>query len=181
MRMDAGLDTGPIIAQKERAILPDMHTPELFNTLATDGAQLLIETLPSYCDGTRIPQSQDDSRATTCHTLSRNDGCIVWHMTTQEIYNRFRAFDPWPGIFTQWQRNGKILSLKLLDITPLMQAPIHPPGTVFHHKNNMLCIATGTGAISVHRLQVEGKRSMNVQAFCNGYSDIFSAQMGEMC
>ncbi len=181
MRIDAGLDTGPIIAQRTHAITPDMHTPELFSALATDGAQLLIETLPSYCDGTRVPQQQDDAQATTCHTLTRSDGCIAWHMTTQEIYNRFRAFDPWPGIFTRWQRSGKVLSLKLLDITPLPHAPTQPPGTVFRYDSHALCIATGDSAISIHRLQMAGKKSTDAQTFCNGYSDIFSARMDGMC
>ena len=182
MRMDAGLDTGPIIAQKSRAITPHMHTPELFVLLADDGARLLVEVLPDYLRGVRVPQPQSTHGVTTCRTLTRDDGHINWHDTTQSIYNQFRAYDPWPGIFTLWHRDAANapLRLKLTDIRPCMDAPRHMPGTVFSTDTHPLCVATADGALVVKRVQLQGKNDMDARAFVNGYGDIITARLGEM-
>ena len=181
MRMDAGLDTGAIIAQKSRALPPHMHTPELFDLLADDGATLLMQVLPDCVSKKILPQPQPTKGITTCRTLARSEGCIDWHASTATIYNLFRAFDPWPGVFMQWQRAATVLRIKLLDITPLPDAPPQAPGTVFKTDTHPLCIATADGAIAITRLQRQGKPPTDATAFINGYPDIFSAHLDKMC
>ncbi len=184
MKMDANLDTGPIIAQASRSIGPDMHAPKLFTLLADDGARLLRKTLPAYIKGNCTLQPQNDAEATFCTVISRTDGCIKWQTSsTRDIYNQFRAFDPWPGVFTLWQRKEgtKPLRIKLLAITPLQHISTHAPGTVFSLKKYPFCIATVDGTLSIEQLQIEGKKKMDAHALINGYHDILSAQMYEMC
>ncbi len=183
MRMDAGLDTGPIIAQQHRTIPSDIHTPQLFDLLADDGAKLLIEALPLYISGKLLPQEQDDTSATYCRTLSRDDGMIDWSMSAQEIYNRFRGLDPWPGIFTTWMRDNKKLRIKFIDIhyRPQQKHSHYIPGDIFALPEYPLCIATSDGIIIVETLQLEGKKSTDAHSFVNGYPDIYSASLAKIC
>jgi methionyl-tRNA formyltransferase len=109
MKMDAGLDTGPILSQRPTPIAPDETGQSLHDKLAVLGSELLIETLPGYLGGKTIPQPQDDSLATYAPTLKKEDGLIDWTRSAVETERLVRAFMPWPGTYTLW--NGQPLKI----------------------------------------------------------------------
>ncbi|PLX26410.1 methionyl-tRNA formyltransferase, partial [Candidatus Parcubacteria bacterium] len=96
MLMDVGLDSGPILLQKNIDILPDETYLELDARLAAVGSEALSESIPEYISGELKPQTQDESKVTLCQKLSRDDGKVDWQKTTEEIYNQYRALTPWP-------------------------------------------------------------------------------------
>jgi methionyl-tRNA formyltransferase len=103
MKMDVGLDTGPIILQKKITIDSADTYQSLDQKLAVLGSASLHEALPAYLDGSLIPQTQNNAEATTCRELTRDDGHIDWQKTHTDVYNLYRALTPWPGIWTTWQ------------------------------------------------------------------------------
>ncbi len=180
MRMDAGLDTGPIIAQTDIEIAPNMRTPELYTQLAQIGADLLVEALPEYTSGKLTAIAQPVDGVTTCRTLTRDDGQIDWNDSAQSIYNQFRAFTPWPGVFTYWQRGDKSIRIKLLDIKIANSAQNQDcakcaNGTVFVDENGNLQVVTENNTIELLSIQREGKSAQSAKDFLNGYPDFANA------
>ena len=151
--------------QKLLTIDPDDTYTDLDKKLAVLGLQGLEEAVPQYIEGKLNPVPQDDSKATTCKQLSRDDGHIDWNKTSQEIYNQFRAFTPWPGVWTLWGDKR----LKLLDIKPT-QKQIIPSKVIVEH--DILRIGTKDSSIQVFELQLEGKPKMDIKTFLNGYKNI---------
>ncbi|HVP65621.1 MAG TPA: methionyl-tRNA formyltransferase, partial [candidate division Zixibacteria bacterium] len=103
MRLDAGLDTGDILLQNEVKIAPDDTAVTLAPKLASTGAELLLKTLDGIAAGTITPRKQDNDAATLAPILSKEDGRVDWARTAQEISNRLRGFQPWPGAFTSYR------------------------------------------------------------------------------
>ncbi|MFW6164513.1 MAG: methionyl-tRNA formyltransferase [Planctomycetota bacterium] len=102
MKMDAGLDTGPILAQRREPIRADDTRTALTQRLSLLGAELLAETLPAYLAGELVPQPQDDE-ATLAERLRKADGRLDWSRPALVLDRKIRAFTPWPGTFTFWQ------------------------------------------------------------------------------
>jgi methionyl-tRNA formyltransferase len=100
MKMDAGLDTGPIISQRRTPILPEDDSAALHDRLAALGAELLAETVPAYVAGKIQPQPQPAEGASHAPKIKKEDGRIDWTLPARTIRNRLRAFTPWPGAFT---------------------------------------------------------------------------------
>ncbi|MFA6215909.1 MAG: methionyl-tRNA formyltransferase, partial [Patescibacteria group bacterium] len=110
------VDAGPIIAQKTMAIAETDNAETLSKKLAELGAELLIEILANYLAGRILPKPQDESKATFTAMISREDGQINWQKTAAEIQRQFRAFYPWPGVFTQISgQRLKIANLSVLE------------------------------------------------------------------
>src|SRR5215212_5864473 len=109
MKMDAGLDTGPMLSQRAIPLAPDETAATLHDKLSALGAELLIETLPGYLNGEIVPQPQDDSFATLAPRIDKEEGRIDWTQPAAAIERTVRAFTPWPGTYTFW--NGKQLKI----------------------------------------------------------------------
>ncbi len=105
MKMDVGLDTGPMLAMKRIRIKPDDTAGSLFDALATLGADLLIETLPAYMDGKLTPQPQPEEGATYAPMLKKEDGRLDFNHSAVELERRIRAMNPWPGAWFEWDGN----------------------------------------------------------------------------
>ncbi|MBN8655338.1 MAG: methionyl-tRNA formyltransferase [Anaerolineae bacterium] len=105
MKMDVGLDTGPMLAMKKIRIKPDDTAGSLFEALATLGADLLIETLPAYMEGKLTPQPQPEEGMTYAPMLKKEDGRLDFNHSAIELERRIRAMNPWPGAWFEWEGN----------------------------------------------------------------------------
>ena len=103
LRIDAGLDTGPIVDQLRVNIRPDETATELLERMSELGAPLVLDTLRKLERGEIAPKAQDDSLATLAPPLTKEEGLVDWRQTASAIYNRIRAFDPWPGTYTHFR------------------------------------------------------------------------------
>jgi methionyl-tRNA formyltransferase len=168
MKMDKGMDTGAILSQSTIEIFPDETYPQLDARMAELGATLLNTTLPLYLNGSLIPEEQDHAQATGCKMISREDGKIDWNKTTEEIYNMYRAYTPWPGIWTMWGDKR----LKLLAIKPSERK--NSPGKAVV-EGLRLFIGTCDSSVEIEQIQLEGKSVMTVEEFVRGYSGLFDA------
>ena len=130
MRIDAGMDTGEILLQREIEIGPKEIAPELAARLAEAGAPLMAETLRGIAAGTLSAQPQEHTQATYAPLLKKEDGEIDWMRSAQEIYNRMRAFTPWPGAFTRFRGHAyHVWAEPLASQVKNREAPL-PPGTL---------------------------------------------------
>ncbi len=163
MKMDAGVDTGPILAQRAVEILPEDTSGTLTERLALEGASLLIETLPSYLSGELLPQPQDDNRATYAKMLKKEDGLLDFNKDAVTLARQVRAFNPWPSAFFFWQG----VPLKVIRAHPL---PSTNQVGVGEHKviNGFPAIGTGEGYLVLDEVQPAGKRPMAGDVFLRG-------------
>lgn len=161
MKLDAGMDTGPILAQKHIKIDPDDTCVTLSAKLAEIGSLALLEVVPAYISGALKPMPQDNSDASYARQLTREDGIVNWQRPAQEIYNQWRGLMPWPGIWTMI--GGK--RVKLLQIRPT-ETEIKKGR--WKEKNGKLFVGCGDKAIEILEIQLEGGRPMNALAFVNG-------------
>lgn len=177
MLMDAGMDTGPILSQKEVPISGEDTCGTLAAKLAQAGADLLMETLPLWVDGQIRPQAQDEGKASYTKIITKSDGQINWHLTAVEIWRRVRAFDPWPGCYTWWRGRR----LKLTKVVPLgMKKAGVSPGKVIalpQPEEAAVGVMTGDGVLGLICVQLEGKREMSAEEFVRGQRDFIGSSL----
>lgn len=177
MLMDEHMDHGPVLAQHPMPIGSDDDSDTLLRKAANIGAPLLVETIKKYATGTVEPREQEHDQATYCSLVKKEYGEIDWSQPADAIYAQFRAYKPWPGVFTFF--NGKMLKLhtvRLLAEEELTEYSI-APGEV-NIQDNRLLIGTGTDPIEVHNIQPEGKPVMEAKAFINGNRNINGLTLG---
>jgi methionyl-tRNA formyltransferase len=155
MRVDRELDHGPILDIEKTLIGAHEHTPTLAERLARLGAERLMRTLRSP-----LPEGrpQDHSRATYAPKIEKQEGEIRWSDSTATIYNKYRAFDPWPGVFTR--------EFKLIEIQPA--AGKGTPGTILSIDDRAVTVATADGAMRLLALQRAGKTRQSAPDFARG-------------
>ena len=174
MRMDEGLDTGPILSQAELAILPHDTTATLTATLSVLGAQLLVETLPGWLAG-RIPEQQQyPFLATYCRQLEKADGRLDWSQPAVRLNRQVRACDPWPGTYTTWQGQR----LKILRTRPLPGwAGEGHPGQAVSLRDGF-GVVTGQGLLEVLEVQLAGKKPVAAGPFVRGQRHLIDSTLG---
>ena len=165
MLLDEGMDTGPIVLQEKIRISPDDKYPEVEKNLATIAVLTLIKAIEGLYAGNLKPQPQNNSLASTCGKLDRDNGRVDWQKSALEIYNLFRALYPWPGVWTMWENKR----LKLLEIKPATETIL--PGKVEIISGRLL-IGCGNGSIEINTLQLEGKSAVTAKEFIVGYKHI---------
>jgi methionyl-tRNA formyltransferase len=177
MLMDEGLDTGPTVAQKNFQILPDETSSTLTEKLSREGTTLLLETLPLWIRRKIEPRKQNDEEATLCQLIEREDGKIFWNESAETIYNQYRAFTPWPGIFTYLRRNqGEFTRVKFPRVSLQKTNPTTPRklGEVFE-VGEKIAVQTGQGLIFIEEIQFSGKDPMPIRLFLNGQPDLIGS------
>ena len=166
MKMDAGMDTGDILTQREVIINERMHTPELMDELARAGAELLVETLPDYLSGkiTSIPQNNDE--ATVSPPINKEQGKVRWNTPARSVSAQVRALSQWPGASTLW----KDARLKIYDAGTeergrellenyQKEKGEAVPGTVIAAKKGVLAVMCADEPLFLYELQPSsGKR-----------------------
>jgi methionyl-tRNA formyltransferase len=166
MLLDEGMDTGPILLQRRTPIGPKERTPDLEARLATLGAELIVETLAGIEAGTVTPMPQDAALATVTPKLARRDGRIDWNWRADELANRSRAFDPWPGLFCNFR--GTRVKVHGAEVAPPAPGG-EPPGTVLGISPAGIAVRCGEGSVGMlTELQREGRRRMPADAFILG-------------
>ncbi len=163
MRMEAGMDTGPVYAASRTPIGPDEDAGALSSRLAGDGAALLVDTLPRIAKGEAEAVRQDDALATACPKIRREDGRADFARPALDLVRKLRAFTPWPGLFAY--RGGR--RVKLLAAREAEGRAGVAPGKVLAAGGEIV-LACGTGALSVTLLQAEGRKPLDAAAFSRG-------------
>lgn len=175
MRIDAGLDTGDILLQKEIPIAHEDTAETLAPTLATIGADLMVETLRGLDSGQVHPRPQDHARATLAPILTKEDGRMDFSRSAGELFNRMRGFRPWPGAFTTF--NAKTLQVHRAEPAPA-NTPLSPG--VLAIEGTRLLVGCGQGTtLDLIEIQVEGKRRMAAAEFINGYRPKTGDHLGQ--
>jgi methionyl-tRNA formyltransferase len=164
MAMDAGVDTGPILAAREWPLTGTERTPELEARAAAEGAALLAEVLPGWLDGTIRATPQDASRATTTRMLQRDDGRLDPARPAVDLERQVRALDPWPGAFLE-TADGRLV-VHDGAVAPSRDGD-EPPSLVEH--DGRLAVATANGRLVLEQVQPAGGRAMSGAAFLRGH------------
>jgi methionyl-tRNA formyltransferase len=168
MQMDAGLDTGPVLSTRRTPILPADDSQTLHDRLAQLGAKLLIATIPDYVSGKILPQPQPAEGSTYAAKIKKEDGRIDWSQSAAQIWNRLRAFTPWPGAFTFLQLESKPQLLKIWK-AEVLEGNGHA-GTVLSADKTGIVVACGKDALRILELQREGGKRLTAEQFLSGFS-----------
>jgi methionyl-tRNA formyltransferase len=175
MLMDAGLDTGPILAQEKVGISFVDTTGSLGAKLADVGARLLLQTLPGWVGGDLKPQAQDESEATYSKLITGKDAEIDWRLSALEIWRMVRAYNPWPGCYSLCQ--GK--RLKIHEAVPLGDGKNGEIGKVIAlAEQPEIGVITKKGILGLCQIQLEGKREMPASEFVRGKRDFIGCVLG---
>jgi len=165
MRIDAGMDTGPMLLQEEIDIAPEETAPELTASMAEAGAPLMLDTLRGLAGGKLVPRPQDTERATYAPLLKKEDGRIDWNRPAQEIYNRMRGFAPWPGAYTSFRGQSCHLWAEPFSLRAVNVAE---PATIFHEDTQILIACGHATLLRLLSVKVEGRKQISAVEFANG-------------
>jgi methionyl-tRNA formyltransferase len=173
MRMDEQMDHGEMLIKHELPIAPDQTEPELEKDMAELAAEHIAEDLLLISSGKVYPEVQDHSKATLTKIINKEDGLIDWSKSASKIYNQFRAYSAWPGIYTFFN----VKRLKIISCKPSQaETEDRVPGKVFK-RNDRIFISCGQGAIELLDLQLEGKNVAIVKDFILGHKDFVGAEL----
>jgi methionyl-tRNA formyltransferase len=206
LQTELTLDAGPILAQRRVPISPQDTTGTLTERLAEEGADLLMEVLPAWLDGSLAPTPQDASKVTYAPILHKEDGRVDWGLPAEDIWRRVRAFTPWPGAFTYLDGQP----LRLLDTWPLAAKdeeqpaglPVRPASPAGRQAGTVVpcppgarhwrvsgqagpptwragfAVVTGRGLLAIMRLQLAGRRALPATDFLRGQRGLMGKHLG---
>jgi methionyl-tRNA formyltransferase len=187
MRIDAGMDTGEILLQKEMEIRPAETAPELAGRMSEFGAPLMVETLRGLAAGTIVPRPQAHEHASSAPMLKKEDGRIDWSRPVQEIFHRIRGFAPWPGAFTSFRGQschiwGEPASNDLDELNAQQGEPGGPGSLVVlqgGQKNRVLVHCGSATYLRLLSVKLEGRKQVSAAEFANGAHLLTSEHFGE--
>jgi methionyl-tRNA formyltransferase len=165
MQIDAGLDTGPVLLQRELKIGPDETTPELASRMSETGASLMLESLLRLDRAEIVPVPQKNEEASSAPILKKETGRIEWSRSSQEIYNRIRGFTPWPGAYTTfrsqmcrlWGRPSEFAATASSD-----------PGAIGVSADGVYVACGADTFLRVEGIQLEGRKRVSALEFAHG-------------
>lgn len=175
MQMAEGLDTGDMLSRVVLKIGDNETAGELYDRLATAGAQLLVETVDRIERGEITPVPQNDAEASYAHKLTRETGRIDWSKSAEEVRNLIRGVNPYPMAYTEYE--GEVLKIIEAERGRATNAEC---GTLTGVEDGMLEVACGDGqSIFVKTLQFKGGKKMDVKSYLNGHSMNFGVKLGQ--
>ena len=167
MRIDAGMDTGPMLLDWQTDIFPDETAPELSARLSAAGPELMVRTLRGLRQGTLIPRPQDHAQATLAPLLKREDGKIDWSWPAAKIYNRMRGFAPWPGAYTTF--HGSLCHFWGRPAEPPASEPAAAEPGELRVVSGELYAACGEATwLRIEAAQREGRKRISAREFLSG-------------
>ena len=181
MKLDAGMDTGDVLGERRVPIGPDTLASDLFPQLASLGAALVVETLEALAAGTLTGRPQEERAATLAPMLTREEGQVdPAAQTAAVIYNRWRGFSPWPGLYTRFREKRFLLHR----VRPAQQAILPPPGEVLLagelllQGSDLLAGAAEDTGLILEEVQLEGKARMTGAEFARGFQVKHGERLG---
>ncbi len=168
MKMDPGLDTGDILKQQRTPILPTDNSETLHHRLALLGAELCLLTIPDWVAGKIVPEKQPAGGASYARKITKEDGHLDWSQPARVLWNRIRAFTPWPGAYTFLPAQPQPLLLKIWS-AEVVAAGGGRPGEIQTADAQGIVIACGQDALRVLQLQREGGRRLRAGEYLSGH------------
>ncbi len=166
MQMDAGLDTGDMLASAQIPITDTDTAGILHDRLAELGAATLVTVLADLAAGRITPRAQDEALACYAPKLNKAEANIDWRMSAPQIVHKINALNPWPIASTRLR--GKVL--RIWQASAQRDADVNPPGTVMHADREGIVVASAQGQVVIQRLQVAGSKPMMAADFLNGHT-----------
>lgn len=165
MQLSAAMDAGPVYLQEPYALSRTETAPELYGTLGTRGSNMLVQALPRIIDGTLTPLPQDNTVASYCSLLKKQDGLIDWNKPAIQLEREIRAYKDWPGSRTT------IAGIELIVTSAqVVTDAFGVPGTLKTEDSDSLLVQTGDQTLRLLTVKPVGKKEMPIQAFLAGYS-----------
>jgi methionyl-tRNA formyltransferase len=165
MKMDAGLDTGPMLLVRSLEIGENENAGSLHDRLAVLGAEAIVAAIDSWTAGTVMPIVQPPDGATYAAKISKEEAVIDWSRTAGEISRQVRAFNPWPVAETRWKGQ----QLRIWAAEPRSGGPSAVPGTVVEAAGGRLAVSAGSGSLEIQRLQLAGRNATSAAEFLNAH------------
>jgi methionyl-tRNA formyltransferase len=170
IRMDAGVDTGPIVAAASEPVRERDTYVTLHDRLAALGGSLIAPAIRGLASGEIVPATQDDALATRCRILRKQDGALDWSRSAIDLDRAIRALNPWPGTFgTLTRREGGPLDLHVLEAEPRESTDRGDPGVVTRAEGGDLVVACGSGALALRAVKPAGRKAMTTPELLRGY------------
>jgi len=174
MKLDPGMDTGPILGMRETPVGPDETAGELEARLSALGADLLLELMPAYLAGDLMPQPQPEEGVTVIHRRRKAQAVLDWSRSAGQLHNQVRAFSPDIGAYTYW--DGVRVKVLRSELVHPADAPAGGSGTVFSWLGEPV-VVTGDGYLKLVYVQMAGKRPMDGGAFVRGRREFVGARL----
>jgi len=175
MLMNEKMDAGEIFKQEKVMIFENDNTETITKKLADQGAKLLIKTLPEWISGNIKAVPQDEKKASYCRIIKKEEGRVDWNNSGKAIFNKWKAYHPWPGIFTFFSYDKRQKRIKLIDIDLLLDSDSgEETGKVVEYEGR-IGVQTSRGIIILKKIQEEGKRTVSIEEFVRGKRDFLSS------
>jgi methionyl-tRNA formyltransferase len=166
MQIDVGMDTGPILLQREIAIGPDETSPELSARMREAGAELVVDSLLQLDRGEISPAPQSSANVSHAPILKKEDGRIDWTRPAHKTYNRMRGFTPWPGAFTTFR--GQTCHVWGRPEEAAAAGGRIAPGEIISSSKEMYAVCGEGTCLRIEFVQLEGRKRISAQQFANG-------------
>jgi methionyl-tRNA formyltransferase len=173
MLMDEEMDHGPILKTRSLNIAPDDTFSVLEEKLVNLASSLILEVIPEYLSGNLPPIAQDHETASFTKIIVKDDGKIDWKKSVQDIYNQYRAYEIWPGIWTIYE--GKNFKIKKCRLS--LENGAAEPGIIWS-KDDLTFVQCRIGSLELLEVQPEGKNSVNINDFLRGHKSFVGSRLG---
>ena len=164
MQMDPGIDTGPMLKSREIAVAPDDTTVTLSEKMAELAAELLIETIPAYAEGSLLPRPQPEEGACYTGMISKQDGLLDFTLPAAVLERKVRAYNPWPA--AAFEAGPEVIKVYRAHTAAAQDLPAPGTRTVV---GGLPAVAASDGLLILDELQAPGKKAMPGKAFLSGY------------